>query len=98
MQKESIQFLQITPAELIEAAAVRTVELLLPKIHELQKQTPETRRYNRKETAARLGITLTTLWAKTKAGKIESEAFGKRVLYTEAAIEAAMRKRNFGGQ
>ena len=49
MQKESIQFLQITPAELIEAAAVRTVELLLPKIHELQKQTPEKRRYNRKE-------------------------------------------------
>lgn len=92
---QSIHFISATPEELVEQAARRTVELLLPHLHKHHTR-PETRRYTRKQTAELLGVTLTTLWAKTKEGLIQSERFGRRVLYSEDAIEAALTKRNFG--
>ncbi len=66
-----------------------------PIIKQQVQPRDEVRRYTRAQTAKKLGITLTTLWSRTKAGDIESEQIGRRILYTEAAIERALNKRRF---
>ena len=46
----------------------------------------------RKETAARLNITLATLHEYTKSGKIAANRIGNRVLYKESDIQNALRQ------
>ncbi len=46
----------------------------------------------RKETAARLNITLATLHEYTKSGKIAAHRIGNRVLYKQCDIQAALSK------
>ena len=59
---QSTQILQIhtDPAELVEAVAQRTAELLRPHLQQLQA-APDTTPRTRKKAAAYLGVSLTTL-------------------------------------
>ncbi len=91
-----IQFIQLNAEQLGELIAANVQKAVEPLLKQLHHTTPETRRYTRKQTAELLGVTLSTLWSKTKDGLIQSERFGRRVLYTQEAIEAALTKRNFG--
>lgn len=95
MGQPQIQFLQIAPTELAAMVASEVKKAIEPIIKQQVQPRNEVRRYTRKQTAGKLCITLTTLWAHTRAGEIESLPIGGRVLYTEAAIEAALRKRRF---
>lgn len=51
--------------------------------------------YNRKETAAKIGVSLPTLWKMTKEGKIESVKVGGKVFYTVEAIDKVYQVREF---
>ena len=53
--------------------------------------------YTRKETAKRLRISLPTLNERTKNGNIEGQRIGARVLYSEDAIEQALKTTKKGG-
>ena len=50
------------------------------------KRQPE-KHYTRDEVCAMAHITLPTLWAKTKEGKITATRVGRRVLYSENEVK-----------
>lgn len=54
-----------------------------------QKAKPE-RMLSRNEVCQMLGVSMPTLWSKTKSGEIECTRVGRRVLYTESAIKKFM--------
>ncbi len=51
-----------------------------------EKQQPE-KMIDREKVAKLLGISLTTLWSKTKSGQINCKHIGRRVLYPESEIK-----------
>ncbi len=51
-----------------------------------QRQKPE-KMLNRQEVCKILGISLPTLWEKTKQGKINATHIGRRVLYSESEVK-----------
>jgi excisionase family DNA binding protein len=96
MQNSSIQFLQITPTELAVMVAHEVQNVLRPYLAVLQ--TPPTDQFlTREQVCKRLAITPTTLWSRTRDGQIVSQKIGRRILYKESDVNAAVQLRNFGG-
>ena len=50
------------------------------------------KRYTRKETAEKLGISTVTLWEWVKNGKINAIRVGKRQYFTEEEIDRVLQK------
>ena len=50
-----------------------------------KKKQPE-KLFSRDEVCGILGISLPTLWARTKSGEIKATKIGRRVLYSESEI------------
>jgi excisionase family DNA binding protein len=50
---------------------------------------------SRKETAARLKISLPTLWNLTRKGEIKAHRVGRRVLYRIENVDAVVKAMNF---
>jgi excisionase family DNA binding protein len=50
------------------------------------------KQYTREETAQMLNISLPTLWAWTKSGKINAVHIGRKPMYTEEEINRIMQK------
>ncbi len=96
MQNSTIQFLQITPTELAVMVAHEVQNALRPFLAALQ--TPPKDQYlTRSQVCERLAITPTTLWSRTREGKILSQKIGRRILYKESDVTAAVTSRNYGG-
>lgn len=81
------------PFETIEAkldAVDKKLDRILAK-GEDELSTPRAKYKTRPHTAEALNITLPTLTKYTKLGLIEGSRIGNRVLYSEDAIEAAVK-------
>ena len=77
---QSIQLIQLTPTELINAFE-NSVNIKLEELKtSFQPKEPE-ELLTRSETSALLKINLTTLWNYTKQGKLISYGIGNRVYY-----------------
>lgn len=92
---QQIQLLQITPPELAALVAVEVANALQPYLAQLQTP-PKDSLLTRAEVCKQLAITPTTLWSRTKEGKIKSQRIGRRILYRASDVEAALTQRNFG--
>lgn len=88
---QSTQILQIhtDPAELVEAVAVRTAELLRPHLQPLHAAPDNTPR-TRKQAAAFLGVSLTTLNDYERRGYVKGYRVGTRRLYRLEDLQNAM--------
>ena len=89
---QSIITTQFTPDELTEIIRLAVSEALTAFTPYPPQPPTEPRYLSRKETAARLGVTLTTLWERTRTGEITAHKFGSRVLYKPDDVEAALTK------
>ena len=54
--------------------------------------SPDRKFWTRSETAARLSITLPTLYEWTKMGKLKSYKIGRRILYKPEEVEKALKE------
>lgn len=82
---QSIQLIQLTPTELINAFE-NSVNIKLEELKtSFQPKEPE-ELLTRSETSALLKINLTTLWNYTKQGKLISYGIGNRVYYKHAEV------------
>ncbi len=86
------QILQIhaDPADLVEAVAQRTAELLRPHFQHLHA-APDTTPKTRKKAAAYIGVSLTTLNTYERKGIIKGHRVGNRRLYKVAELDAAIK-------
>ncbi|WP_373511778.1 helix-turn-helix domain-containing protein [Persicitalea sp.] len=89
---QSIITTQFTPDELTQIIRLAVSEALTAFTPYPTQPPTEPRYLSRKETAAQLGVTLTTLWERTRTGEITAHKFGHRVLYKPADVEAALSK------
>jgi excisionase family DNA binding protein len=82
----------------VNELAAALAEQLSPFFAEIrQPEAPQVEKYlTRKETADLLNVSLPTLNAYTKTGKINACRFGVRVLYRESEIHSQMDKTNTG--
>jgi excisionase family DNA binding protein len=87
---QSIITTQFSPDELTEIIRLAVTEAITAFTPYPTQPPTEPRYLSRKETAARLGITLTTLWERTRKGEITAHKFGSRVLYKPENVEAAL--------
>lgn len=92
---QTFQLIQITPHELAVLVAIEVANALKPYLAQLQTP-PKDLLFTRAEVCKRLAITPTTLWSRTKEGKIKSQRIGRRILYRASDVEAALTQRNFG--
>ena len=85
---------QFTPDELTEIIRLAVSEAFTA-YGAINTPPPKEPHYlSRKQTAAKLGVTLTTLWERTRKGEITAHKFGSRVLYKPSEIDAALCKVN----
>lgn len=71
----------------IESWLRATVSDEVNKVLEADRQKCKyVKQYTREETAKKLGVTLPTLWAWTKSGRINAEYVGRKPMYTEEEI------------
>ena len=82
----------------VNELAAAIAEKLIPHFAGINTQAPTltATNYTRKETAAKLNVSLPTLNEYTKRGLIEGYRFGVRVMYTQRDIDAALTKMNYG--
>ena len=80
--------------EIAEALAERLTPLFMGI--KTQETPPAENYFPRKDTAAKLNVSLPTLNEYTKRGLITGYRFGVRVMYKQSDIEAALTKMNFG--
>ena len=82
---------QAIPA--IESWLRKTVSDEVNKALEADRQKRKyVKQYTREEAAEMLGITLTTLWSWTKAGRINAVHVGRKPMYTEEEINRVLHK------
>lgn len=88
----TVQILQIhtDPAELVEAVAVRTAELLRPHLEQLHNPQPDPSPRTRKQAAAFLGVSLTTLNDYERRGYVKGYRVGTRRLYRVEDLQNAL--------
>lgn len=92
MQAQTIIQHTVTSKELVNQIAEALFENhLKPFVQQLGTVKPEERFYTRRQTAKRLNIGITTLFEHTRAGKIKAQRIGTRVLYSEEAINEALK-------
>lgn len=91
MQEQILLSIPVNEFRLIIADVVNDCLNLHPTTLTPPAQEPD-QLLTRKETAARLNITLATLHEYTKAGRIRAHRIGSRVLYKESDILAALRQ------
>lgn len=89
---QSIITTQFTPDELTEIIRLAVTEAITAFTPTPTQPPTEPRYLSRKEVSARLGVTLTTLWERTRKGEITAHKFGSRVLYRPEDVEAALNK------
>ena len=89
---QKLNFLeQAIPA--IESWLRATVSDEVNKALEADRQKRKyVKQYTREEAAEILGITLTTLWSWTKAGRINAVHIGRKPMYTEEEINRVLHK------
>jgi len=66
-------------------------EVISEELERITKPQNETQYRTRKEAAKLLKITLPTLHEYTKEGRIQAVRIGKRVLYSEQAVQEALK-------
>ena len=83
----------------VDDLATALIERLLPIFNGIKPQAPppQAEKYlTRKETAAKLNVSLPTLNEYTKRNLIRGYRFGARVLYKQSEIETALINMNYG--
>ena len=82
-----IQFLGTSPIELSEILK----EALKEQINEIKNSIPQSEQLlTREQTADLLNVNLSTLWAWTKKGKLQSYGIGNKVFYKRSEIENSL--------
>jgi len=91
---QSIITTQFTPDELTEIIRLAVTETFTAYGAINTPPPKDTHYLSRKQTAAKLGVNLTTLWERTRKGEITAHKFGSRVLYRPEDVESALCKVN----
>jgi excisionase family DNA binding protein len=87
--KESLQFIQTTPEQLINAT-INGVRAEIENLRkEFQPREPE-ELMTRQETANYFKVDLSTIWAWQKKGKIQGYGIGARVYFKRSEIEQVL--------
>lgn len=88
--REQVQFIVITPDELVEMITKAVVEQLQGQRSNAAPK-PESELLTRTQAAEFLQIDLATVWRWTQQGKIKSYGLGAKVFYKREELEAALK-------
>ncbi len=90
VQEKSLQFIQTTPEQVINAT-VNGVKVEIENLKkEFQPKQPE-ELMTRQETADFFKVDLSTIWAWQKKGKIQGYGLGSRVYFKRSELEIAIK-------
>ena len=88
----SIQFIDISPEELVEMISQKVEEKLQDKFQNNNSEAPESEYLTPDETCVLLKVTKPTIWRYRKRGKLTAYYFENKVYYKRSEIYSGFTK------